>query len=172
MKSRSSFVDVGRVVRRQRVVRMKASLSPLLSSLLVAGIISATSTSAAANPRPACDVLPLAEVRALVGSPVSVFDMGLSAPATRGDTTYATCVYAVLGASGHPIKGRGAKFSLMWAPKAKLAQVNDFYTKRHIEAPGIKGDVLVLAWVGNPSGEKAGDWSASSKLLASVLQKL
>jgi len=60
----------------------------------------------------------------------------------------------------------------MWAPKAKLAQVNDFYTKRHIEAPGIKGDVLALAWVGNASEGKAGDWSASQKLLAAALQKL
>ena len=151
---------------------MKPSSSVHFSSLIVAGILWATTGSAAAKPRAACDVLPLAEVRALVGSPVSVLDMGLSAPATRGDTTNATCVYAVLDASGRPIKGRTAKFSLMWAPKAKLAQANDFYTKRHIEAPGIKGDVLVLAWIGDPSGGKAGDWSASSRLLASVLQKL
>jgi len=151
---------------------MKISWSALLSSLAVAGVICATSRPAAAKPRPACDVLSLAEVRALVGSPVSVFSPDLSTPATRGDTTYATCVYAPLDAAGHPAKGRGAKVTLMWAPKAKLVESNDFYTKRHIEASAIKGDVLVLAWVGNAAAGKTGDWPTSTKLLSAVLQKL
>ena len=78
----------------------------------------------------------------------------------------------MVDAAGHLAKGRSAKFSLMWGPKAKLAETNDFYTKRHIEAPAIKGDVLVLAWVGDASKGKGGDWAASQKLLAAVLQKL
>ena len=151
---------------------MNVSSSALLSSLAIAGIISAASRPAAAKPRPACDVLSLAEVRELVGSPVSVFTPELSTPATRGDTTYATCVYSPLDAAGHPAKGRSAKISLMWAPKAKLVESNDFYTKRHIEASAIKGDVLVLAWVGNASAGKTGDWPTSAKLLSAVLQKL
>jgi hypothetical protein len=77
-----------------------------------------------------------------------------------------------MDAVGHPAKGRSAKFSLMWAPKAKLAETNEFYTKRHAEAPAIKGDVLVLAWIGGASDGKAGDWPASQKLLAAVLQRL
>jgi hypothetical protein len=52
------------------------------------------------------------------------------------------------------------------------AQVLAFYIKRHIEASAMKGDVLVVDWIGNASKGKAGDWSASQKLLAAVLQKL
>jgi hypothetical protein len=36
----------------------------------------------------------------------------------------------------------------------------------------VRGDVLVLTWVGNASEGKGGDWAASQKLLAAVLQKL
>ena len=151
---------------------MKRSSSALLSSLVIATILSAENGQAAAKPRAACDVLSLAEVRDLVGSPVSVFSPTLSTPATRGDTTYATCVYAVLDAAGGPVKGRGAKISLIWAPKAKLVETNDIYTKRHIEASAIKGDALVLAWVGNSAEGKAGDWTLGAKPLATVLNKL
>ncbi len=69
----------------------------------------------------------------------------MSTPTQRGDTTFSTCMYAVLDAAGRPAKASSAKLSLMWAPKAKLAKSNDIYTKRHIEAPGIKDDVLALA---------------------------
>jgi hypothetical protein len=148
------------------------SSSALLVSLVAAGTVWALGGPAAASPRAACDVLSLAEVRDLVGAPVSVFTPALSTPATRGDTTYATCVYSTLDAAGRPAKGRSAKINLMWAPKAKLVEANDIYTKRHAEASAIKGDVLVLAWVGTASGEKAGDWPASQKLLAAVLKKL
>ncbi len=82
-----------------------------------------------------------------------------------------TCTYVLMDAAGHPANGLGAKFTLMWGPKAKLDQSNDFYIKRHIEASGMKGDVLVVAWIGSPSNGKAGDWPASQKLLAAVLQK-
>jgi hypothetical protein len=151
---------------------MKKSSSVVLASLLTVGMILATSGRAAAGPRPACPLLSIEKVRVLVGAPVTVFTPDLSTPAARGDTTFATCVYVAVDAGGHPAKGRSAKFSLMWAPKSKLAETNDFYLKRHIEAPAIKGDVLVLAWVGNVSNGKAGDWAASQKLLAAVLQKL
>ncbi len=151
---------------------MKMSSSGLLASLVTSGMILATSGRAVAGTRAACDLLPLEEVRALVGSPVSVFMPDLSTPTTRGDTTFSTCTYVVLDAAGHGAKGRSAKFTLMWGPKAKLSETNDFYTKRHMEAPALKGDVLVLAWVGNVADGKAGDWAASQKLLAAVLKKL
>lgn len=142
------------------------------TSLAVVAMLLLWHGSTIASPRTACDLLSLDEVRNAVGAPVSIIDLDLSTPAVRGDTTVSTCVYGMQGASGHPQNGRSAKFSLMWAPRAKLQEGNDFYTKRHAEAPGIKGDVLVLAWVGDPASGKAGDWASSQKLLAAVLQKL
>src|SRR6476661_9574170 len=129
---------------------MKKMLSSSLLGLLVtAGLIVAAAGRATAAPRAACEVLSLAEVRNLVGAQVSVFEVGSSLPTTRGDSTMSTCTYVMTDAAGHPANGLGAKFTLMWAPKTKLAETNDFYTKRHIEASGIKGDILVLAWIGN-----------------------
>lgn len=143
-----------------------------LGSFVAAGLIVAAVALADASPRPACGVLSLAEIRSLVGAQVTVFEAGSSPPATRGDTTMSTCTYVQTDAGGHPAKGSGAKVTLMWAPDAKLAQSNDFYTKRHVEASGMKGNVLVLAWIGDTAKGKAGDWSASQKLLAAALQKL
>jgi hypothetical protein len=141
--------------------------------LVTAGlVVAAAGLATAASPRAACGVLSLAEVRGVVGAQVTVFEAGSSSPTTRGDATMSTCTYVMTDAGGHPANGPGAKFTLMWGSKAKLAETNEFYTKRHIEAPGVKGDVLVVAWVGSPSNGKAGDWSASQKLLAAVLQKL
>ncbi len=148
------------------------SSSGFMASMAAAGVLLASSGSALAGPRAACDLLPLEEIRGLVGAPVSIFAPNLSAPAVRGEVTIATCTYLAMDAAGHLAKGRGAKFSLMWAPQGKLQEARDFYLKRHAEAPAIKGDVLVLAWVGDPSVGTAGDWAASQKLLAAVLQKL
>jgi hypothetical protein len=153
---------------------MKISVlsSSFLGSLVTAYLIVASAGRATASPRSACDVLSLAEVRSLIGAQMVVFEAGSSPATTRGDSTMSTCTYVLTDAGGHPANGLGAKFTLMWAPKAKLAQSNDFYIKRHIEASGVKGDVLVVAWIGDASKGKAGDWSASQKLLAAVLQKL
>ena len=117
-------------------------------------------------------MLSLAEVRSLAGAQLVVFEPGSSPATTRGDTTVSTCTYVQTDASGRQVNGLGAKFTLMWGPKDKLTQTNDYYVKRHIEASGMKGDVLVVAWIGDASKGKAGDWSASQKLLAAVLQKL
>src|SRR5450432_3078342 len=95
---------------------------------------------ATASPRSACDVLSLAEIRSLVGAQMAVFEAGSSPPTTRGDSTMSTCTYVMTDVGGHPATGLGAKFTLMWAPNAKLVQTNDYYTKRHIEAPGVKGE--------------------------------
>ena len=153
---------------------MKISMlsSSFLRSFVTAALIAAAAGRATASPRSACDVLSLAEIRSLVGAQMVVFEAGSSPATTRGDSTVSTCTYVVTDAGGHPANGPGAKFTLLWAPQAKLAQTNDFYIKRHIEASGMKGDVLVVAWIGSPSNGKAGDWPASQKLLAAVLQKL
>src|SRR4029077_16276770 len=146
--------------------------SSLLCSFITASLMVVAASRVTANPRAACDVLSLAEVRSLVGAQVVVFEAGSSPATTRGDSTVSTCTYVLTDASGHPANGLGAKFTLMWGPKDKLTQSNDYYVKRHIEASGMKGDVLVGAWIGNASKGKAGDWSASQKLLAAVQQKL
>jgi hypothetical protein len=151
---------------------MKMWSSSLFGSFVAAGLILAGAGLAMAAPRTACDVLPLAEVQRLVGAQVTIFPAGSSSPTARADTTSSTCTYVMTNAAGHPANGLNAKFSLMWGPKEKLAQTNEFYTKRHIEAVGVKGDTLVTAWIGNPAEGKAGDWSASQKLLAAVLGKL
>ena len=146
--------------------------SSFARSFVTVCLIVAAADRATAGPRSACDVLPLAEVRGLVGAQMVVFEAGSSPATTRGDSTVSTCTYVLTDAGGHPVNGPKAKFTLMWGPNANLAQTNDFYVKRHIEASGMKGDVLVVAWIGNPSDGKAGDWSASQKLLAAVLKKL
>jgi hypothetical protein len=146
--------------------------SSFLGSFVAASLIMAAAGPATASPRSACDVLSLAEVRSLVGAQMVVFEAGSSPATTRGDSTMSTCTYVVTAAGGHPANGPGAKFTLLWGPPAKLAQTSDFYIKRHIEASGMKGGVLVVAWVGSPANGKAGDWPASQKLLAAVLQKL
>ena len=143
-----------------------------MASLVAAGTLALSSVSAAVGPRNACDLLPLEEIRGVVGAPVSIYAPELSTPAVRGDVTISTCTYVTKDAAGHLMKGRSAKFSLMWAPQAKLQEASDVYVKRHTEAPGIKGDVMVLAWVGDASAGAAGDWAASQKLLAAVLRKL
>ncbi|MCK9686820.1 hypothetical protein [Scleromatobacter humisilvae] len=148
------------------------SSSGLSASSVAVLVLLLSSGPTIAAPRTACDLLTLDDVRALVGAPVSIFAPELSTPAVRGDLTVSTCTYVLKDAAGHLAKGRGAKFSLMWAPQAKLQEASDFYVKRHAEAPGIKGDVLVLAWVGDASAGIAGDWDASQRLLAAVLRKL
>jgi hypothetical protein len=53
-------------------------------------------------------------------------------------------------------------------PGLKLFVAPSAAADQHIVVDGT----LVLAWVGNVSNGKAGDWAASQKLLAAVLQKL
>ncbi len=153
-------------------MKMNRSSSSLFGLLITAGLILAGGGRGSASPRAACDVLSLAEIRSLVGAQVAVYAAGSSAPTTRGDSTVSTCTYVMTDAAGHPANGLSAKFTLMWAPKDTLTQSNDFYAKRHIEATGVKDDTLVVAWIGSPADGKAGDWSASQKLLAAVLAKL
>ncbi len=153
-------------------MKISVMASSYVCSFVTACLMVAAAGRATANPRSACDVLSLAEVRTLVGAQMVVFEAGSTPPTTRDDSTVSTCTYVLTEAGSRSAKGPGAKFTLLWGPPAKLAQTNDFYVKRHIEASGMKGDVLVVAWIGNPSQGKVGDWSASQKLLAAVLEKL
>ena len=151
---------------------MKISVlsSSFVGSIVTACLIVAAAGRATASPRSACDVLSLAEVRPGRGSGGRIRGRFIAGNHTRRLDSVDLHVHA--GGRGHRANGLGAKFTLMWGPKDKLTQSNDFYIKRHIEASGMKGDVLVVAWIGNASKGKAGDWSASQKLLAAVLQKL
>ena len=163
---------IAQAIFRHPDMVVSMSSSSLFGSLITAGLILAGADWGIARPRAACDVLSLAEIRSLVGAQVAVFAAGSSAPITRGDSTVSSCTYVMTDAAGRPANGLSAKFTLMWAPKDKLTQSNDFYAKRHIEATGMKDDILVVAWIGSPADGTAGDWSASQKLLAAVLAKL
>lgn len=151
---------------------MKLWISSWLLGAFAAGVmISASYGSANAGTRAACGVLSLAEVRGLARSPVSVLKAGSSSPTTFPDTTtISSCTYVVMNASGQGIAGRTARIHLIWAPAAKLAQTSQFYAKRHEQASGMKGSVLVTVAVRNDNNII--DQSASQQLLAAVLQKL
>jgi hypothetical protein len=142
------------------------------SQILVGAIAAAALTclaplAANAGPRPACGLFSLAEIRAVVGSPVDKIETGLSTPTVRGDATFSTCMYAIS-------KGltSASSFSLMWAPRAELVRVEKFYVQRKAQTQ-FKGDVLVIATVTKTSdGTAVIDQLASKKLLAAVLAKL
>ncbi len=145
------------------------------SILLAAAVLwCAAGAHANAGQRAACDLLSLADVRALTGSSVSIYVVGSNKPTVRGDTTYSNCAY-VMQANGNVQPGRFAKINLMWAPGAKLAQARSIYTNvRHVPA-SVKGGVIVTAEVGNThlgDGRPTPDAAASQKLLDAVLQKV
>ena len=139
-----------------------------LVSITVAILFFFTGASASAAQRAACSVLTLADVRAIVGDQVVVFDAGSAAPTTENETTFSNCTYSLPN-----FNGRSARVTLMWGPRAKLAETNKYYLERNKELPSIKGDVFVLASVtGLKNGDMTFDRAASQKLLAAVLKKL
>src|ERR1700686_163391 len=129
---------------------MKTAASSL-GYFLAAALTLGTTGSAIAAPRAACGLLPLAEIRGITGTAVQIFQPGSSVPTTRAGQTFSTCTYTVMDAAGHPAHGRSAKFTLNWGPSSALEKTNKFYVKRHKEAVSVRGDVLVLAWVGEAS---------------------
>ncbi|HEY5094085.1 MAG TPA: hypothetical protein VII69_03100 [Candidatus Eremiobacteraceae bacterium] len=138
-----------------------------LSALAIAIVGYAIPAPANAAPRPACSVLPLADVRAIVAAPVTVYQPGSSNPTVQGDSTYSTCTYSL----NKP--GMGARVSLMWGPSATLAKMYKFYVQRNKELPQIKGGALVLASVTDTSHHSMEyDTPASKKLLAAAIAKL
>jgi len=139
----------------------------MVSALAVAIAGYMTPTAANAAPRAACSVLSLAEVRAIVGAPVTVFQSGSPGPTVQGDSTYSTCTYTINA------PGKAARVSLMWGPSATLAKMYTFYVKRNKELPQIKGGALVLASVTDTSHHSMEyDTPASKKLLAAAIAKL
>jgi hypothetical protein len=134
-------------------------------AVAVAGYMSPTAANAA--PRPACSVLLLAEVRAIVAAPVTVYQPGSPSPTVQGDSTYSTCTYTINA------PGKAARVSLMWGPSATLAKMYKFYVQRNKELPQIKGGALILASVTDSSHHSlAYDMPASKKLLAAAAAKL
>ena len=139
-----------------------------LVSITVAILFFFTGASASAAQRAACSVLTLADVRAIVGDQVVVFDAGSAAPTTNNEMTISNCTYSLPN-----FNGRSARVTLMWGPSAKLAETNKYYLERNKELPSIKGDVFVLASVtGLKNGDVTFDRAASQELLAAVLKKL
>ncbi len=143
--------------------------SRVIGILVAAAMLVATrSTSVSAAPQAACSLLTLAEVRAIVGPSVVIFQPSSAGPTVHGANTISNCVYMPPG-SAKDWKGAGSGFyALMWGPAASLTAGYNAYVQRHWLAR-IKGDVLVTATVSN--GKKL-DPAASGKLLDAVLKKL
>jgi hypothetical protein len=143
--------------------------SHIIGIVAAAAMLVATqSSSASAAPQAACSLLTLAEVRAIVGSTVEIYQPSSAGPTVHGVNTVSNCVYMPHG-TADTWKGAGSGFySLMWGPAASLTTGYNIYMQRHWLAR-IKGDVLVTATVSN--GRKL-DPKASGKLLEAVLKKL
>ncbi len=144
---------------------MMQAFSLLHRTCVVAGLIGLAAGPANAAQKASCSLLALADVRAIVGSPVSVNAPSSFGPTARSGVTTSNCTY--LNGS------RSARLTLMWGAGSLLVKTQQYYAKRHKEAPGLKGDVLVLASVTTATG--AGlhyDIAAGDKLLAAALQKL
>jgi len=142
--------------------------TPIIGALAAALLFCAL-PSTAATPKPnTCALLPLAEVRAITGNAVQVYQAGSSGPTVSGDSTFSTCTYVVPNT-----KGRAATVTLMWGPSAKLTQTNDYYVKRQKESSEIKGDAFIVASVTDSStGTMVYDHPSSNKLLALAASKL
>jgi hypothetical protein len=142
--------------------------SPIIGALAAAMLLSALPSNAATAKPSTCALLPLADVRAITGNQVQVYQPGSSAPTVSGNSTFSTCTYVVPNT-----KGRAATVTLMWAPSAKLKQTSDFYVERQKEATEIKGDVFIVASVTDSStGTMVYDHASSEKLLALAASKL
>ena len=141
----------------------------LAGSLGIAALLSIAGTSPSTGTRAACSVLSLAEVRAIVGTPVDIYAPGSSDPKVSGATTISNCTYTLDTPKAH-----SARLTLMWASSAKLVETNDYYVKRHKELSRIKGDVLVLASVTSVNGEGRLEFieAESQLLMAAALKKL
>ena len=137
----------------------------LMVSLVAAAIAVIAPAIASASPRSACSVLSLAEVRAIVGAPVTIYRLVSPEPTVRGDSTYSTCTYTL------NMPGKAARIMLMWGPSAKIASMHNFYVKRNKELSKIKGDAILLASV-TDSGHHSliYDMPASQKLLDAAIR--
>lgn len=145
---------------------MKCGVIGLATAMALAAPIAASTPH-----RAACGILSLAEVRALVHFPVSVFMPGSSEPTTTGNATVSSCTYVPLDAKGHVVNGRSASVMLEWAPNDDLLKTQQFWEKQQY-AVGSRSGTLAITWVGIAANRTAEGSSGSKKLLAAVLQKL
>ena len=137
-------------------------------AVAAATLVAAHSSSVSAAPQAACSLMTLAEVRAIIGPTVVIFQPSSVGPTVHGANTMSNCVFLPPG-SADTWKGAGSGFyTLTWGPAASLTTGLKVYAQRHWLAR-IKGDVLVTATVSN--GKKV-DAAASNKLLEAVLRKL
>ncbi len=138
---------------------------------LATATILAAPVGASTPHRAACGILSLAEVRALVHFPVSVFVPGSAEPTITGNTTASMCTYVPLDAKGRVVSGRSASVTLMWGPNDVLLKTQQYWEKQQ-SAVGSRSGALVITWVGIAANRTAEGSSGSKKLLAAVLQKL
>jgi hypothetical protein len=139
----------------------------LIISFVAAGFAVLAPAIASASPRSACSVLSLAEVRAIVGAPVTIYRPGTSEPTMQGNSTYSTCTYSL------NVPGKAGRVMLMWGPSAEVNRMYNFYVKRHKELPQIKGGALILASVTDTGGHSmVYDMPASQRLLDAAVRKL
>jgi hypothetical protein len=141
------------------------SASGIFAAVAAAALLFAGRPSpVSAAPQSACSLITLADARAIIGSPVVVFEPASSGPTVRGDTTISTCTYTVPN-----VRARAGTFSLIWAPPAKLSANYSQHQKLRGWQPRIKGNVLILASVTNGTTV---DPAASTKLLDAVAKKV
>lgn len=137
----------------------------VLGAMLTAGV---GARAGAAMPA-ACSLLSLADVRAIVGAPVTVFHD--QAPVMARDGLEATnCLYMV--------SLRGGLSASVWLGRGPASHVNAAHEafatqKERHGVNGVRGNTLVIVNVATPSGTGVTYQDATSaKLLAAVLKKL
>lgn len=119
-----------------------------------------------AGSRAACSLLPLNQVRTIVGAPV-IISVSQN-PVTLHGETISSCVYSLPRSNG-----RGAAISIVSGPASALAKLKQMHDKSRTDVSTIKGGVFVSAGVEGTSGSTLkNDPAASQKLLAAMLQKL
>jgi len=145
---------------------MKLS-SPCVCLFASAIITAATIGSAAASPRLACSVLPLAEIESIVGNSLSVGRAGSARP--ERDSTHSACGY-----NPKERVGRGLLFTLITASGPKLAESQSQARADPMHtfgATAIKGGMFVSARVIDMKGFTT-DMATSEKVLAAALRHL
>ncbi len=104
-----------------------------------------------ASPRAACNIISIADVRAIIGDSVSILNP---------DKNLLTQIDGARNGSG-----RSALLNLVYAPASKLAAMNAKYRAKSKKTAGVFAAVRVAT-------RDAIDLAASNKLLAAVLQKI
>ena len=141
--------------------------SPCVYLFASAIITASTIGSAAASPRLACSVFPLAEIESIVGNALSVGRAARAGP--ERDSTHSACGY-----NPKERAGRGLLFTLITASGPKLAEAQS-QTRADpghtFGATAIKGGMFVSARVIDTK-DFTTDMAMSEKVLAAALRHL